>query len=45
MIEHGLSELVGVINVDVNNVADTVLVEFDPSAVTCDEIKNHLRKL
>ena len=36
---------VGVIDVDVNNVADTTFVEFDPSEITGDEIKTHLKEL
>ena len=43
MIEHYLSDLVGVINVDVNNVAEVVSVEFDTSETTCDETKNRLK--
>ena len=43
MIEHDLSDLLGVINVVANNVAEVVSVGFDSSEVTCDEIKNRLK--
>ena len=45
LIEHGLTQLVGVMDVDVNNVADTFFVEFDPSEITSDVIKDYLKKL
>ena len=45
LIEHDLTQIVGVIDVDVNNVAGTLFVKFDPLEITSDAIKDHLKKL
>jgi copper chaperone CopZ len=45
MMETELKELVGILSVELNNVAGTLRVNFDPSETTSDAIRYHLKEL
>ena len=44
IVEKQLKDEKGVMNIDINNMTDNVIVNFDPSLITKDEIKNKLEK-
>lgn len=44
IIERKLKKVAGITNVTVNYVTDTVLVKYDPSQLTVDEIRVIIRK-
>ena len=45
IIEHELKQLSGIVAVNVNHVADTVSVEFDPTKTSDYNIRNHLERI
>lgn len=45
IVERKLKKLAGIKNVTVNYVTDTVLVKYDSSQVTTEEIRTFIRKL
>lgn len=44
LVERELKRLPGVVTVNVNHVADSVLVEFDPTEIGVDDIRNCMKK-
>ena len=45
IIEHELKQLSGIVAVNVNHVADTVSVEFDPTKIRDYSIRNYLERI
>jgi copper chaperone CopZ len=45
IVERKLKKLAGIKNVSVSNVADVVLVNYDPQQVNTEEIRLFIRKL
>ena len=45
IIERELKHLSGIVAVNVNHVADTVSVEFDPSEISDYDVRNHLERI
>ncbi|HYT44696.1 MAG TPA: heavy metal-associated domain-containing protein [Methylomirabilota bacterium] len=44
IVEKQLKDEKGVMKIDINNMTDSVIVNFDPSLITKDDIKNRLEK-
>ncbi len=44
IVEKQLKDEKGVIKVDINYITDSVIVDFNPSLITNEEIKNRLEK-
>jgi copper chaperone CopZ len=44
-VERKLKKLAGIKNVSVNNVTDTILVNYDPQQLNTEEIRLFVRKL
>ena len=44
IVEKQLKDEEGVINVDINYMTDSVIVKFNPSLITNEQIKNRLEK-
>jgi len=44
IVEKQLKDEKGVINVDINYMTDSVIVDFNPSLITNEQIKNRLEK-
>ena len=44
-MESELRELPGIVSVELNDAAGTVIVRFDPRATTTETIRNYLREL
>ena len=44
IVEKQLKDEKGVMKIDINNITDSVIVNFDPSLITKDDIKNRLEK-